>query len=181
MLSKSDRLLEEYEHVVSEPWSTSLSGQERVWFLVYEPSDQRMVEYQIGDFETATLKAGKKWNSISLKECFPLWLTQHEYRDDYFRNPKFIIPELKANFGDFAVNFLRSKLRDQNTDPDTLTAITDVSSLYSFIRLSELLRACDKNFKGRLLIFFPGEFENNQYRLLNARDGWNYLARPITL
>ena len=31
------------------------------------------------------------------------------------------------------------------------------------------------------MLFFPGEFENNNYRLLDARDGWNYLAVPITL
>ena len=35
--------------------------------------------------------------------------------------------------------------------------------------------------QGRLLLFFPGEFDNNNYRLLDARDGWNYLAVPITL
>ena len=33
---------------------------------------------------------------------------------------------------------------------------------------------------GRLLIFFPGSYENNNYRLLDAYDGWNYLAVPIT-
>ena len=34
---------------------------------------------------------------------------------------------------------------------------------------------------GRLVVFFPGQFEQNNYRLLDARDGWNYLAVPITL
>jgi hypothetical protein len=33
---------------------------------------------------------------------------------------------------------------------------------------------------GRLLVLFPGEYENNSYRLLDARDGWSYLAVPIT-
>ena len=33
---------------------------------------------------------------------------------------------------------------------------------------------------GRLLVFFPGEREGSNYRLLDARDGWNYLATPIT-
>ncbi|MBA7556966.1 hypothetical protein ES705_49694 [subsurface metagenome] len=33
---------------------------------------------------------------------------------------------------------------------------------------------------GRLLVFFPGSFENNNYRLLDGYDGWNYLAVPIT-
>jgi hypothetical protein len=30
-------------------------------------------------------------------------------------------------------------------------------------------------------VFFPGVYENNNYRLLDARDGWNYLAVPITM
>jgi hypothetical protein len=35
--------------------------------------------------------------------------------------------------------------------------------------------------QGRLLVFFPGEYypENHSYRLLDARDGWNYLAVPL--
>lgn len=34
--------------------------------------------------------------------------------------------------------------------------------------------------EGRLLVFFPGSYENNNYRLLDGYDGWNYLAVPIT-
>jgi len=29
------------------------------------------------------------------------------------------------------------------------------------------------------LVFFPGERDGSNYRLLDARDGWNYLATPI--
>jgi hypothetical protein len=32
---------------------------------------------------------------------------------------------------------------------------------------------------GRLLVLFPGEYNEPQYRFLDARDGWNYLAVPI--
>ena len=34
---------------------------------------------------------------------------------------------------------------------------------------------------GRLVVFFPGSRDGNTYRLLDARDGWNYLAHSITL
>jgi len=50
-------------------------------------------------------------------------------------------------------------------------------------RLDHLLvRPCPRSswIAGRLLVFFPGEHEGNSYRLLDARDGWNYLAIPIT-
>jgi len=33
---------------------------------------------------------------------------------------------------------------------------------------------------GRLLVLFPGEYVNNTYRLLDARDGWGYQATAIT-
>jgi hypothetical protein len=33
---------------------------------------------------------------------------------------------------------------------------------------------------GRLLVFFPGSRDGNVYKLLDAREGWNYLATPIT-
>jgi len=34
--------------------------------------------------------------------------------------------------------------------------------------------------QGRLLVFFPGSCENDNYRLLDGYDGWNYLAVTIT-
>ena len=43
-----------------------------------------------------------------------------------------------------------------------------------------MLDALNESVSGRLLIFFPGEHQGNSYRLLDARDGWNYLATPIT-
>ena len=48
------------------------------------------------------------------------------------------------------------------------------------MKVSALLNAVNDAIAGRLLVFFPGEHEGNSYRLLDARDGWNYLAIPIT-
>lgn len=181
MQTKTDQLLDAFEKVVNEPWSTVLSGQERIWFLVYDPAEQRKVDLRLRDFEAITLKAKKKWKDISLKLCFPSWMAQHEYREDYFINPEYIVDQLEAEFIPFVIRFLKSELKKIEQDPDTLIAIKDVSALFGYARLSEILKSCEKDFNGRMLIFFPGEFENNQYRLLDARDGWDYLARPITL
>lgn len=181
MQSKIEQLLSAFVKVIKEPWASALSGQERIWFLVYDPAEQRKIDFRLGDFETATMEAGKKWKSISLKPCFPLWMTSHEYKDDYFNNPEYIVDQLEAEFIPFAIQFLKNELARIEQDQDTLIALKDVSSLFGFARLSEIIKRCDKDFKGRLLIFFPGEFEHNQYRLLDARDGWDYLARPITL
>ena len=180
METKIEQLLKAYENVVKEPWSSALSGQERIWFIVYDPAEQRKVDLRLGDFETNTIKAGKKWKSISLKQCFPAWMANHECKEDYFNNPEFIVDQLEAEFIPFAIQFLKDELRKIEQDENTLIAIRDVSSLFGFARLSEVLKRCDREFQGRLLIFFPGEFEHNHYRLLDARDGWDYLARPIT-
>jgi hypothetical protein len=181
MQSKIDQLITAFEKVVNEPWSSSLSGQERIWFLVYDPADQRKIDLRMGDFETLTIKAQKKWKNISMKSCFPQWMASHEYREEYFKEPEYIVDQLEAEFIPFAIRFLKEDLSRIDQDQDTLIAFKDVSALFGFGRLSEILKSCDKDFKGRMMVFFPGEFENNQYRLLDARDGWDYLARPITL
>jgi hypothetical protein len=108
-------------------------------------------------------------------------MANHEYKEDYFSNPEYIVDQLEAEFIPFAIQFLKNELNQIKQDEDTLIALKDVSALFGFARLSEILKSCDMNFKGRLLIFFPGEFENYHYRLLDARDGRDYLARPITL
>jgi len=181
MQSKVDQLLSAFEAVVNEPWSTVLSGQERIWFLVFDPADQRKVDLRIGDFETATLRASKKWVSVSMKNCFPQWMSEHDYKEEYFSDPESLLDQLEAEFKQYTVDFLVSEFERLGTDDDTLIAIRDISSLFGFTRLSDVLSGCSNSFKGRLLLFFPGEFNKNQYRLLDARDGWNYLARPITV
>jgi len=181
MATRTEMLIEAFTKVVNEPWTSALSGQERLWFLVYDPAEQRKIDLHMGEFETSAMRAGKKWKSISLKKCFPNWMANHEYKEDYFHSPEYIVDQLEAEFIPFAIEFLKNELANVEQDEHTIIALKDVSALFGFARLSEILKSCDKDFKGRLLIFFPGEFEHNHYRLLDARDGWDYLARPITL
>ena len=88
MQSKVDQLISAFEAVVTEPWSSVLSGQERIWFLVYDPADQRKVDLRIGDFENTTLKSNKRWINISMKQCFPKWMAAHDYKEEYFNDPE---------------------------------------------------------------------------------------------
>jgi hypothetical protein len=180
MASKIDQLLSAYETVISEPWSSSLSGQERIWFLVFDPAELRKVELRMEDFEMATRKAGKKWVSTSLKECFPSWMANHEYKEEYFADPDTLVDQLESDFKQYAINYLINQIDAAATDESTLIAVRDVSAIFGFARLSDVLNGCSNSFKGRMLIFFPGEYDKNHYRLLDARDGWSYLARPIT-
>ncbi len=53
-------------------------------------------------------------------------------------------------------------------------------SLFGVARVSALMKRIAAAVPGRLVIFFPGEKVDNNYRLLGARDGWDYLATAIT-
>jgi hypothetical protein len=181
MASRIELLIEAYSKVINEPWSSVLSGQERVWFLVYDPAEQRKIDLHIGEFELITVRAEKKWRTISFKQCFPTWMASHEYKEEYFNSPEYIIDQLEAEFIPYAIQFLKDESSKIDQDEHTLIALKDVASLFGFARLSEILKSCSSSFIGRVLIFFPGEFEENHYRLLDARDGWDYLARPITI
>lgn len=61
MASKMDTLLTAFQQVLTEPWNPSLSGRERVWFLVYDPVEQRRMDLRLGEFELAARQAGKRW------------------------------------------------------------------------------------------------------------------------
>ena len=177
MANNIDGLIQAYEKVVSGKWQETLSAQERIWFLVYDPDSQRKVDFRLIDFENTTKKAGKKWVRISFKDCFPDWMASHEYREEYFSDPESLIDQLEFDFKAFAIENTIQKIRNHQIDNETVVAFTDVASLLGFARLSDILNSIAGEVKGRLLVFFPGEFEKNQFRLLNARDGWSYLDR----
>ena len=102
-----------------------------------------------------------------------------EYREAYFEDPELLQMSLEGDFRQWAANRLRSALEE--ADENTVVALLGVASLYGFLRVSELIQAVEPSIKGRLLVFFPGTKNENNYRLLDARDGWSYLAQPITL
>jgi hypothetical protein len=178
--TKIESLLHAFQAAVKEPWDTTLSTQEKVWFLVYDPADQRKIDLQMGEFELIVKDAGKTWGEISLKQVFPLWMASHEYREEYFADPAALVDQLEFEFKEVIVQRIRTHLETLKPDAQSITALTGVSAVFGFCRLSDILKEATLGLQGRLLVFFPGEFSNNQYRLLDARDGWNYLARPIT-
>ena len=72
-------------------------------------------------------------------------------------------------------------LAAEEVDEDTVVAVQGVAGLFGFTHVSLVLKKVVNDIRGRLLVFFPGEYEDNNYRLLDARDSWSYLAMPITL
>ena len=63
--------------------------------------------------------------------------------------------------------------------PDHVVALYGLASLFGFASVSKLIEAVAPGVEGRLLVFFPGHHDAANYRLLDARDGWNYHAVPI--
>lgn len=180
MKNNIDDLIQAYEKVVNVTWAKTLSGQERVWFLVYAPEMERKVSFRLSDFENATKKSGKKWMKISFKDCFPKWMASHEYREEYFQDPEALVDQLEFEFKNYVIQKTLEKIKTKNVDDDTVIAFVDVAALFGFARLSDIINQIANEVNGRLLVCFPGEFEKTHFRLMNARDGWSYLARPIT-
>ena len=58
-------------------------------------------------------------------------------------------------------------------------ALLDAARRWGVLAAILVCRAPAEAVRGRLLAFFPGEHENGNYRLFDARDGWNYHAIPI--
>ena len=68
-----------------------------------------------------------------------------------------------------------------NVNENSVVVLKGVGSLFGLLKVKEVVDRLAPQVNGRLLVFFPGSYDsNNNYRLLDAYDGWNYLAIPIT-
>ena len=112
-----------------------------------------------------------------MTDSFATWMAAEEYRDSYFADPGLLDADKLVDFRDFLVGLVRPLL-ERAGDRDVVV-LTGVGSLFGFVKVSEVVHALEPDIKGRLVVFFPGEYENGNYRFLDARDGWSYRAVPI--
>ncbi len=178
-MSHYSRLLDNYQRFVSLPWSNHLAGKQKVWFAVYPPSEERRVRAHIQEFQVATIDAGHKWHLVDITGLPARWLANHEYRDGYFSDPG-ALQAVEEEVRDKAVNVLTEALTAKPVDEQAVVAVLGAGSLYGFSHVSPIIAGIEDQIRGRLLVFFPGEYERNQYRFMDARDGFNYMAVPIT-
>ena len=178
-MGKIESLAAAYERHTSVPWQRTLAGAQRVMLVVYEKELERTLRARLGEFEQATLRSGHAWKLIDCTTWFAEWMASDEYRESYFEDPPLLGMKLEGEFKGLASKRLTSALDEANEN--TVVAILGAASLYGFLRISELVRDVEQAINGRLLIFFPGTKNDDNYRLLDARDGWNYLANGITL
>lgn len=171
-----DDILTAYIKQVGLPWAADTPAAGRIWVVWYDKALQRRFTGRLGEFEHATLKAGHGWRHVNLSPWFGKWIVKHEFFDGLVEQPKELrglLPEIE----DEIVSLLTDALKDCSVD-DVL-AIDGCGSLFGIARVSTLISRVADSVPGRLLIGFPGKHSGGVYRLLDARDGWNYHAIPI--
>ncbi len=183
MSSKVGKLVSVYRQHLTVPWQTGLAAVQRVIFAVYDKTDELRLRANIGEFELATQQAGKQWLLLDVTNAFPEWMVAQEYRDAYFESPEDLAGYKAGELTEFVAH-LKARLKAQihaEAGPDTVVAVLGVGTLFGLVRVSSVVEGIQDAVEGRLLVFFPGEYhpENYTYRLLDARDGWNYLAVPL--
>ena len=182
-MSRIDQIADQYERHISAPWQRNLPGAQRIVFVVYHKEDERKLAAKLKDFENRTLAAGHPWLEVDFTNAFPNWMKDEAYPEEYFESPELLEDKLRADsiygFTAFCVARLRAVLTSESTTDQTVVAVHGVGALFGFTTLHAILEKVQADVRGRVVVFFPGSYEQNIYRLLDARDGWNYLATPI--
>ena len=179
MLNRISKLLKSYESFISVPWSPHVSAEERAIFVVYPKEDELKLRHRVPEFELATTQNGHDWLLLDITNSFAEWMSEQDYKEAYFEDPEY----LESNYEFFAEDLaekLKAKIEASQTE-NTVVALVGCSSLFGFASVSSLVKEVAQESKGRLLVFFPGDYSENNYQLLDAKDGWGYQATPITV
>ncbi|MGJ4734840.1 BREX protein BrxB domain-containing protein [Leptospira levettii] len=179
-MNRIEKLVSSYENYISLPWSKNLAGAQKVIFLVYPKTEERRLRAYITSFENVTIDQGYQWSSFDLTDSVAEWIVNLKYKQEYFESPEDMIP-IYPEYEKWITNRINSFWGTQENPETTVLALHGLGGIFGFSRISRIVEMLTDAIKGRLLVFFPGEWENNNYRFLDARDGWNYHAVPITV
>ena len=115
-------------------------------------------------------------DEFDLAPQFGRWVAKQKWFERAAKRPSTLSTVL-PQFENELVGRVQSVLSE--CGQNDLLALTGVASLFGVIRASALIRRVADTIPGRMLVTFPGTHQGGIYRLLDARDGWNYLAVPI--
>jgi hypothetical protein len=178
-VSKIKRLIDSYESFINVPWRDDAAPAQRVIFCVYPEYDELRLRARLDEFEIVTRRAGHDWALFDLTNSFPNWLAAQKYARSYYRNPDTLQTLLDKYEDDISAKF-EAFCRDKAVASNDVVALAGVGSLFGFRKVKGVVDRLAPLVPGRLVVFFPGSYEDNNYRLLDAYDGWGYLAVPIT-
>ena len=180
-MGRIERLADIYSQHIRLPWPQTAAGAERVVMLVYPKELECLLQVRKELFAIATKDAGHEWFEVDVANCFAEWMAQEEYRDAYFESPEDLNAKLESDFTAFVTQRILSVLKMPEVGKTAAIAVLGIGTLFGFAHVSQILKILEPDIHGRLVVFFPGTCAQNNYQLLDARDGWNYLAVPITL
>jgi hypothetical protein len=178
-VSKVKRLVQSYSKYIAIPWRSDAAAPQRVVFCVYDEGDELRLRACVDEFEIATRQAGHDWFVYDLTDTFAHWLAEQRYAQSYFQKPH-LLKTLLPRYIDYITAEFDAFLAASGADDNSVVALKGVASLFGFVKVREVVDRLAPRVQGRLLVFFPGSYEDNNYRLLDGYDGWNYLAVPIT-
>src|ERR1700722_4881341 len=180
-MSRIAQLAKTYGQHIATAWQRTVADSQRVIMIVYDKELERDILAHKDEFEIVTKQANHDWFQVDVAPAFAEWIAAAEYRDAYFESPDDLQLKLESEFKGFVADKIRTVLNREDVFDSSAVAVFGVGALFGFTRVSQVLKLVEPSIRGRLVVFFPGQYEQNNYRLLDARDGWNYLAVPITL
>lgn len=178
-MSRLKRLLDNYRTHIAIPWRGGTAAPQRVIFCVYNEYDELKLRATKGEFELVTKSAGHGWYEYDLTDSFARWMSTQRYAHKYFEQPH-LISGLMPRYLNYIETEFKVFIESLDSLDNAVVALVGVGSVFGFIKVKDLVDRLAPLVPGRLLVFFPGVYENNNYRLLDGYDGWNYLAVPIT-
>lgn len=178
-MSRIKRIINSYSKYLAIPWRDDAPAAQRVIFCVYDEREELRLWAKVDEFEIVTRQAGHEWVIFDLTDTFAIWLASQRYAKSYFQKPELLSP-LLPKYLDYITEEFKIFIQKNNIGADHVVAIKAVGSLFGFLKVKDVVDKFAPMFEGRLLVFFPGSCENNNYRLLDGYDGWNYLAVLIT-
>ncbi|MGL5489247.1 MAG: BREX protein BrxB domain-containing protein [Shewanella sp.] len=179
MSDRLSKLLQSYASHISVPWKDNISAEEKAIFVIYDKADELKLRARMAEFEQSSTESGHPWLLLDLTNAFPNWMAEQDYKESYFEDPEY----LEGSYGYFA-DELVAKLSEQINvaqTSDSVVALLGCGTLFGFVSVSALVKSLAVQVQGRLVVFFPGEYHENNYKLLDAKDGWGYQATAITV
>jgi hypothetical protein len=178
-MSKIDQLAAVFGDHIRVGWPAGSSGAQRVIMIVYDPNDERALRMNFDRFALAAQSYDYAWYRVDLTTAFADWLGGHRYREGYFEEPEMLSAGANERFTQHAAGIVLRALERPEHTPREIIGLTGAASLFGVVSLSDVLSRVEHAIKGRLAVFFPGRSRDGRYRLLDARDGWDYHAVAI--
>jgi hypothetical protein len=175
-LSSTEELLVELKKRLTVPWRDDEPPAGRIWILWYDKANERRVRGRLSEFRLATEQAGREWREFDIAPRFGSWVALQPWFERLAKRPgslSTVLPQFEVYLAESIKRELAACGRND------ILALTGIASLFGLTRASSLIGNVADSVPGRLLVTFPGAHRGGIYRLLDARDGWNYLAVPI--